>query len=239
MCSDDPVASAAARPHVRCRAGIETASAAEIDVLGELYSAHRDSLVEAACGVLRDTHGAEDAVQDVFVKLIERLLPAHDITPSYLYICALNRCRDILRKEVRARQQVRLHAQELTSVANPALSDQSEYERGPDHWGSVSRFAGQLTGRQRQVVQLALSGLGVPEIARRLRVKPKTVSNHYAAAIRIMRTASSGEACASVGKSSNHASPARDRVKTPERGATRRFPSWPAGVCAAPLHENP
>ncbi len=189
MYSDGPVARTGARPHVRYQPGTETTSAAGIAVLGETYSRHRDSLVRAARGVLHDVHRAEDAVQDVFVKLMERRSAAHNVTVSYLYVCVLNRCRDFARMERRARQRLRLHAHELASVTSPAPSQEVERVHDPKLLASVATSAGRLTRRQRQVLELVLSGYGTSAIARRLRIRPKTVANHYAAAIRVLRTA--------------------------------------------------
>lgn len=76
----------------RCRRGDETAMAA-------LVSKHRQRLVRAATNILRDSHEAEDAAQDAFVRSFRELGRLRDdrAFASYIYRVCVRLCMDKLR----------------------------------------------------------------------------------------------------------------------------------------------
>jgi RNA polymerase sigma factor (sigma-70 family) len=75
------------------------------DQLAEAYAAHYVHLVRLARQLLDDVESAEEAVQDVFVRLHR---PAAPPDPSYAYLrtAVLNQCRSSLRRRVLRRRPV-------------------------------------------------------------------------------------------------------------------------------------
>ena len=73
--------------------------------IGQLYLTYAGSMRAAAANLLRDQEEAEDAVQDVFLKLLknpEKILRlTEEEQGAYLFICARNRARSMLDRKKR------------------------------------------------------------------------------------------------------------------------------------------
>lgn len=83
----------------------------EKDFITDLYENNCSRLLGAADHLLHNYQDAEDAVQEVFIKLIPQIqrlqkMPVSD-QRAFLTVCVLNRARDILRAR-KARKEVEL-----------------------------------------------------------------------------------------------------------------------------------
>ena len=67
------------------------------DRLEELIRAHQDTLYRAALAILGDAQEAEDAVQDTFLKFLEKAPAELDSPPAWLMRVLVNGCRSRLR----------------------------------------------------------------------------------------------------------------------------------------------
>jgi RNA polymerase sigma-70 factor (ECF subfamily) len=77
----------------RCRQG-------ELAAFTELFHAHQARVYRLAVAILRNESDAEDAMQDVFVRVFERIKDYRDEAPfsTWLTVIAVNCCRDKLRR---------------------------------------------------------------------------------------------------------------------------------------------
>ena len=68
----------------------------------QLYDAYSDDVYRLACSYLLDPHNAQDAVQEVFLRLLERpcaIRPGKE--RAYLARVTANYCKDCLRRAKR------------------------------------------------------------------------------------------------------------------------------------------
>lgn len=101
----------------------------ERDFITDLYEKNSPRLLGAADHLLHNYHDAEDAVQEVFIKLIPRIpllqkMPVSD-QRAFLTVCVLNQARDILRTR-KARKEVE-------------LTEEIEDPDAEDHWRSFDQ----------------------------------------------------------------------------------------------------
>jgi RNA polymerase sigma factor (sigma-70 family) len=82
---------------------INQAKAGDPSALAEIYGQYRGPLMEVALRHCRDTHVAEDILQDVFVSLMVKFpkLTLRTSLYAYLRTSVLNRLRDQWRKKAR------------------------------------------------------------------------------------------------------------------------------------------
>ncbi|MBO4872952.1 MAG: sigma-70 family RNA polymerase sigma factor [Lachnospiraceae bacterium] len=94
----------------------------EMNILSELYREQRSRLLGTAFGILQNRHDAEDAVQDVFLKLLPRTELLRNMAPekrkSFLTCCVMNRARDLLRQRTQ-RSEVELKEEWSEDLPDP------------------------------------------------------------------------------------------------------------------------
>ena len=157
-----------------------------------IYEKYRDDLLTIAVHLLRDKALAEDAVQEVFVKLIESLdtFELRGSLKGFLSCCTANRCRDILR-----RQKVRVASELYDNVIydpNPepiAVLVRSEED------AKLAAGLGELPYEQREVIILRHhGGMRFRRIAEVQGTSTKTVQSRYSYGMQKLRTLLNGEA---------------------------------------------
>ncbi len=150
------------------------------DPLAAWYDAHAAALFRTAETILRDRHGAEDAVHDLFVKLVRTGIRPHRIArPRAYLLTALKRdlARHITRRE-RSRA-VAMNQDALPSAGAATTRDEA-----------IERALDRLPPAQREVVALKLDGeLTFAEIAAALGVSPNTAASRYRYALSRLREA--------------------------------------------------
>lgn len=138
-----------------------------------LYLAHFDPLVRLAVLLVDSTAAAEDLVQHVFAKLLDRFATIDD-PPAWLRVAVLNACRNERRRLGTARR----HA--------PMLAGSATARDGPvdELLASLRR----LPYRQRAVVVLRFySDLSEAQIASTLGMRPGTVKSSLNRALARLR----------------------------------------------------
>lgn len=154
--------------------------------LDQLASAHRPAVLRIARHILGDSAQAEDATQDVFVRL-QVALPGFrgDAELStWLYRITLNVCRDLLRRQ----RTAKWGALDTPADQAPEAGTEEHPDRRLDAERArqfVRAAVARLPGDQREAVLLRyVSDLSYAEIARITSSPPGTVSSRIYRALR-------------------------------------------------------
>lgn len=132
---------------------------------GELFDRYGKRIYNFALRFLRNPEAAEDATQDVFVKMINN---AHQFKggaklSTWLFSITANHCRDYLRK---ADNKPKESDEVLATIPGDGVSAQEEMELREDQI-RVRAALRELTPEQREVVLLSrYQGLAYSEVAR-------------------------------------------------------------------------
>jgi len=159
-----------------------------------LFRAYYSAMVYIASGILRDRQLAEEAVQDVFVKLWKNASKLSiDTSPgSYMTAMVRNRCIDYLRMDEHRIKtlsiddpdvQLKLHELGMeTSFEEELFSNSLEI--------ALKQAIEQLPPQCRQIFVLSrFDGLSTKEIAEKLNISVSTVKTQIARALKKMREA--------------------------------------------------
>jgi RNA polymerase sigma-70 factor, ECF subfamily len=156
---------------------IQATSRMAVQTLAELYDAYGARLYRYAVLVLADRAAAEDAVQEVFVKVAPMLDDATiSITFAYLAASVRNTCYSMLR-----RTRVRAGATEpLIELVAPGSTEEERMV--------IDDALRTLPAEQREVVYLKVfEGLTFQEIADRCGVSINTAASRYRYATQTLR----------------------------------------------------
>lgn len=151
--------------------------------LADLFRLHHTELVRLAVLLVQDQPTAEDAVQDVYLKLQSRhrLLGREGEDLPYIRACVLNRCRSVLRH----RKVVSRAGPFAGSFADLELGDSAEsLAIKAEERRQVLVALADLPARRREVLVLRYYlGLTEAEIARTLGISQGTVKSAAARGI--------------------------------------------------------
>ena len=143
--------------------------------LEELVNSYENTLFRAALAILGDVHEAEDAVQDTFLRYLEKRPEFRDRghEKAWLLTVAANRCKSVLRARRR----------------HPSVELLDVYP-APDRSGrELMEAILALPANQRAAVHLHYyEGYTTGEIARILGQRPGTVRSHLSRARENLRT---------------------------------------------------
>ncbi len=162
-----------------------------LDALRQIYDRYKVDLLKVAISLTGDVGRSEDAVQDVFLKLIESSgrIGIRRSLKSYLMTCLVNRIRSLHRGDQR-------RAEAPASVPAPRTALPS-----PEQWAVLDeqmRLVGwamvQLPLEQREVVTLRVeAGLGFRQIARMQNASVNTIQGRYRYGMEKLRSLLDGE----------------------------------------------
>jgi len=148
-----------------------------IDALRQVYDKYKNDLLKVAISLTGDVGRSEDAVQDVFLKLIasHRRISIQSSLKNYLMTCLVNRVRSLHHGD-RCREEV-----------PPTIAASKIRSGGPEHWAVldeqmrlVGQAMAQLPAEQREVVTLHVeAGLGFRQIARMQNASINTTQGRY------------------------------------------------------------
>lgn len=158
----------------------ETHHQSGIEDVAELYARHRLPLTRLAVLMLGDVASAEDAVQEVFVKLWSKadLLEKVASPPAYLRTAVVNRARSVQRRRKTEREYRPLFVPDVEAAEATAMLPLEHRE--------VVEAVRALPERQREVMVLRYwADLSEADIARTLGITRGTVKS---AASRGMQT---------------------------------------------------
>jgi len=152
----------------------------------QVVEAEADGLYALALGVLGSEQDAEDACQEVFVKLLRAAPRLSASTPlrAWLRRVCLNHCLDQLR---RRRPRRRVELLESSSLRSPSPTPQDRAEEA-ELQTALRHALGELPERQRAVFVLRHFGdTPLKEIAGQLRCSEGTVKSHLSRAVSKLR----------------------------------------------------
>jgi len=168
----------------KCRLGSRTA-------LGEIYRRYKQDLFLLALSLLRDTHGAEDAIQDVFTRFAQnssqfRLTGS---LRSYLLVCVANRARNHVRNDQRH------HRAESRCGMADDIEVPEQRVVGNEQMAQLGRAMDHLSYEQREAVLLHTHGqMTFSAIAENLNVSVNTAKSRYRYGIENLRRFFEGKA---------------------------------------------
>ena len=162
---------------------VEAARRGDLEAFEVLASAAGDRLYTIARLILRDTHQAEDAVQEALLRAWRELPRLRDPErwDGWLYRLIVNACADEGRRRRRLSAEVRMiRSEPTTSDSSASLADRDQLERG---------FRRLKPSQRAAVVLRYYLGLSVPEVADALGVPVGTAKSRIHYAVEALRAA--------------------------------------------------
>jgi len=162
------------------------------DALGAIYEKYADDLISLAGNLLDDKAGAEDVVQDVFVKFVETIgrFRLRGSLKGYLATCVANRSRDYIRSNKRRQTAVVGRAGRWAPDAEDAL----ELIADSEELNKLRNAVQELPYEQREAIALRLHGsLRFRQIAKLQNVSTKTAQSRYRYGLDKLRSTMNGE----------------------------------------------
>ena len=148
--------------------------------LEELVNKHENTLFRAALAILGDVHGAEDAVQETFLRYLEKRpeLKDENHERAWLLKVTANLCKSALRSKNR----------------HPTVELLDVYPAPDGETGDLVEAVLELPANQRAAVHLFYyEGYSTEEIAAILGQRPGTVRSHLSRAREALRQKLKGE----------------------------------------------
>ena len=148
--------------------------------LEELVNKHENTLYRAALAILGDVHGAEDAVQDTFLRYLEKRPELKDETHerAWLLKVTANLCKSALRSKKR----------------HPTVELLDVYPAPDEDSRELVEAVLALPANQRAAIHLHYyEGYSTDEIAAILGQRPGTVRSHLSRARETLRQKLKGE----------------------------------------------
>lgn len=149
-----------------------------------LNDTYRQALLRFCWGYLNNLEEAEDAVQEIWVKVIQAEKVPDTFRP-WLYKVARNHCLNLLRTRVRRREA---HAPPLDSQMPDSLSGQLTRLANDEVRAQLAKLVQDLPDAQREVLRLRyVEGLQRPEIAEVLDIPEKLVKTRLFETLKRLR----------------------------------------------------
>lgn len=143
-----------------------------------LYARHGKALVAYACSFGLDFASAQDAVHQVFLKLLNRDFPLSQLSPGYLFRAVRNACLNARRDGAKTAPL----EEGTTWLIHRGAKRELEL--------TLQDALTHLPEEQREVVMMHIwGGMTLQEIAEATASSPNTVASRYRYALRKLRTA--------------------------------------------------
>ena len=162
------------------------------DAFRAIYEKYAGEMLTLAGNLLDDKVGAEDIVQDVFIKLVESVgtFRLTGSLKSYLATCVANRSRDYIRRNIRQRKvmikQAEKSSLETKSTIHLAINSEQLQK--------LSDALSELPYEQREAITLRIHGnMRFRQIAELQNVSTKTVQSRYRYGLDKLRSTLNGE----------------------------------------------
>ncbi len=162
------------------------------DAFRAVYEKYAGDMLTLAGNLLDDKAGAEDIVQDVFIKLVESVgtFRLTGNLKSYLATCVANRSRDYIRRRIRQRnamaKQTEKTPAETKSTIHLAINN--------EQLRKLSDALSELPYEQREIIALRIHGnLRFKKIAELQNVSTKTAQSRYRYGLDKLRSTLNGE----------------------------------------------
>jgi RNA polymerase sigma-70 factor (ECF subfamily) len=168
--------------------------AGDFSPASEIYDRYSSRIYNFAYRFLRNSEGAEDAVQEVFVKMLKHANQFHGDAKlsTWLFSITANWCRDYLRKSDNKAKEAE---EVLMSIPAPSeLAPDRNLERKQNE-ERVQRALGALTPEQREAILLSrYQGLSYAEIAQISGCSEGAVKTRVFRAMETLKKALTGDA---------------------------------------------
>ena len=154
---------------------------------GSIFEVYYKDLVMFAFTFTKNAEDAEEAVQEVFVRLWEKrqVLNLQGSLKSYLLKSVQNQCLDELR-----RRKIREHYTENQDIESLYVNDTEDYILYTDLLNHIDQLLAQMPDEVAQTFRMnRFDGLKYQEIAQQLNVSLRTVESRISKALRILHQA--------------------------------------------------
>lgn len=162
------------------------------DALRLIYEKYADDLLTLAANLLDDKAGAEDVIQDVFIKFAESVsrFRLTGNLKGYLSTCVANRARDYIRQKKRRPTVAVNEAAQMASDAKSPI----QLVICTEELQKLKQAITQLPYEQREVVVLRVHGeMRFRQIAKLQDVSVKTALSRYRYGLDKLRSMLNGE----------------------------------------------
>jgi RNA polymerase sigma-70 factor (ECF subfamily) len=158
----------------------------EHDAVKQVFHDYYPLLCQTIFRIIQDKETAEDLAQNVFIRAWRKReqLAINTSLPGYLRKMAINEALYYLRRQSERRSILDRQQPKVSAAPTTPLEEVLRNETA----GQIANTIKQLPPRCRTIFQLNREeGLSYREIAERLDIRPKTVENQIAKALRILR----------------------------------------------------
>lgn len=162
------------------------------DAFRAIYEKYAGDMLTLAGNLLDDKVGAEDIVQDVFIKFVESVgtFRLTGSLKSYLATCVANRSRDYIRRRIRQRNAMAKQAEKSTAETKSTV----HLAVCTEELEKLSIALGELPYEQREAIALHIHGnLRFRQIAELQNVSTKTAQSRYHYGLYKLRSSINGE----------------------------------------------
>jgi len=162
------------------------------DAFRAIYEKYAGDMLTLAGNLLDDKVGAEDIVQDVFIKLVESVgtFRLTGSLKSYLATCTVNRSRDCIRRRIRQRTAMTKRAEKTPAGTKSAV----HLAICSEELKKLSDAMTELPYEQREAIALRIHGnMRFQKIAELQNVSTKTVQSRYRYGLDKLRSTLNGE----------------------------------------------
>ena len=166
---------------------LEKLAEGDQNAFSTVFKAYYKDLVLFAFTFTKDTDDAEEAVQEVFVRLWEkhRELKLHGSLKSYLLKSVQNYCLDEIR-----RRNFREHYAGEMDIQSLYVNDTEDYILYTDLLNQIDRLLAQMPDEVAQTFRMnRFDGLKYQEIADQLNVSLRTVESRISKALHLLHQA--------------------------------------------------
>ena len=152
----------------------------------QVYHMYKRPLYAIALRYLKDQQLAEEALQDIFVKLWKscRALDEHQSLESFLFVCMKNHVLNMIRKE---KARIKAATIACQTKENSCYQTESDVAHN-DLQAHLSLCMKALPARKKHIVQLSIiEGYSNQEIATSLHISENTVRSQLSQAKKVLR----------------------------------------------------
>ena len=163
-------------------ASTEDVTSGCVDALSVIYDCHAEALYRLLVAMLGRADDAEDALQEVFVKLaLKSFSHIEDLRP-YLFRMARNEAINMLRRRKRENRLMENYGEEIETVSS---FDGDKFNTANYSW---QKLMARLPLEQREIIALKIwEEMTFAEIARIVKTSPNTAASRYRYGIERLR----------------------------------------------------
>jgi RNA polymerase sigma-70 factor (ECF subfamily) len=153
-----------------------------VDALSVIYDRHAEALYRLLVAMLGRADDAEDALQEVFVKLATKSFPHVDDLRPYLFRMTRNEAINILRRRKRENRLMQNYGEEIETDSS---FNGDKFSAANHNW---QKLLARLPLEQREIIALKIwEEMTFAEIAAVVKTSPNTAASRYRYGIERLR----------------------------------------------------